>query len=135
MKNSVKNKAPLSSGVVLLQRVDDKKIQQARDLRKKMTPAEYILWQRLRSGRNHGLKFRRQQIIEGFIVDFFCHESKLVVEIDGGIHETRDQAKIDEHRRKVFAARGLREIRFANEEIFKDLDSVLDRIHTEAECQ
>jgi very-short-patch-repair endonuclease len=128
----MKKQSTLSSGVIFLQRVDDNKIRQARELRQKMTLAEHALWQRLRSGRNRGLKFRRQQIIEGFIVDFFCHESKLVIEVDGDIHETQKQKEIDKHRMKVFAARGLQEIRFRNSEVMDEIDRVVELIYQKA---
>ena len=69
----------LTSGAVKLQYVNDLKLGQARELRKKSTPAERLLWQTLRNRKCNGLKFRRQQIIEGFIVDFFCEELNLAV--------------------------------------------------------
>jgi len=90
-----------SSGVVALQYVDDNKKRQARELRKNMTAAESVLWEHLRRKSLHGFKFRRQQVIEGFVADFFCEKAKLVVEVDGGVHETEMQKKIDEHRRAV----------------------------------
>jgi hypothetical protein len=75
------------------------------------------LWARLRGKNLLGIKFRRQQIIEGFIADFYCEAAKLAIEIDGGIHSTQEQKALDEHRRKVFEARGLRELRFSNTQI------------------
>ena len=92
----------ISSGVILLQRVDKYKKRQARGLRRNMTEAEEVLWEHLRNRRLEGLKFRRQQVIEGFVVDFFCHELKLVVETDGEIHNTQEQKEIDKHRKNVF---------------------------------
>ena len=59
----------------------------ARTLRKHPTPAEDILWQRLRGSRFHGAKFRQQVPFDRFVVDFYCHAAKLVVEIDGAQHE------------------------------------------------
>ena len=118
----------LSSGVVLLQRVEEYKKRQARSLRKNMTEAERVLWKHLRNRKLDGLKFRRQQIIEGFVVDFFCHELKLVVETDGEIHDTFEQKEIDEHRKNVFKLRGLKEIRLKNSEVLNDLPSALDKI-------
>lgn len=115
----------LSSGVVHLQRINDRKLQQARILRKNMTIAEKKLWARLRRKQVLGIKFRRQQIIEGFIVDFFCNAAKLVIEIDGGIHETDEQQLKDEHRRNVFKLRGLKEIRFNNDEVLNSLNNVV----------
>lgn len=77
------------------------------------------------------MKFRRQQIIEGFIADFFCAEMNLVLEVDGLIHESKAQKKIDQHRREVFKLRGIRELRFKNYEVKKNIDDVIDRIQDE----
>ena len=118
----------MSSGVVLLQRVEEYKKRQARNLRKNMTEAERALWEQLRNRRLDGLKFRRQQIIEGFVVDFFCHELKLVVETDGEIHDTPEQKAIDEHRKNVFNSRGLREVRFKNSGVLNNMSYVLATI-------
>lgn len=118
----------ISSGVVLLQRVEEYKKRQARSLRKNMTEAERVLWEHLRNRKLDGLKFRRQQIIEGFIVDFFCHELKLVIELDGEIHDTSEQREIDEHRKKVFKLRGLKEVRFKNNNVLNNISSVLNTI-------
>lgn len=122
----------LTSGVILLQKVDKDKKRQARTLRKKMTKSETTLWEHLRNRKLNGLKFRRQQIIKGFIVDFFCHESKLVIEIDGEIHNNPEQKEIDKYRRNVFALRGLKEIRFKNEDVFCNIYSVLNKIKSYA---
>ena len=118
-----------TSGVIKLQRLSSGKLRQARDLRKNMTEAEGVLWKRLRRKSMLGVKFRRQQIIEGFIADFFCETSKLVVEVDGEIHELSDQKKKDEHRRNVFAARGLKELRFSNKRVLTDINGVLQEIN------
>jgi very-short-patch-repair endonuclease len=121
-----------TSGVIQLQRVTEYKIEQARALRKNMTLAEELLWSKVRGKRCGNLKFRRQQIIDGFIADFFCASASLVVEVDGQIHDNEEQKKIDEHRREVFNARGLREIRFRNEEVLNDIETVLERIEVES---
>jgi very-short-patch-repair endonuclease len=73
----------MTSGVILLQRVKKDKLSRARQLRLSPTPAEMKLWQHLRRNQIACVKFRRQQLIEGFIVDFFCHKAGLVIEIDG----------------------------------------------------
>ena len=118
----------LSSGVVQLQRVSDVKVDQARALRRNMTSAERILWTTLRGKKCGGLKFRRQQKIEGFITDFFCPEKNLVIEVDGSVHESEEQKKMDEHRRAVFKSRGLLEIRFSNNDVFKNINNVQEKI-------
>ena len=66
------------------QRVTKEKLQRAKELRREMTPAEKILWQGVRA-KKLGVRFRRQQVIAGFIVDFYCHKGALVVEVDGDI--------------------------------------------------
>jgi very-short-patch-repair endonuclease len=119
---------PLSSGVVCLQRVSHDKLEQARRLRRSMTPAEQVLWERLRGNRLLGLKFRRQQVIDGFIVDFFCNAARLVVEIDGTVHERPAQKELDALRRTVFEKRGLAEIRFANNDVLGETDWVVESI-------
>lgn len=118
-----------TSGVIRLQYLSEGKLRQARELRKNMTNAEDLLWQRLR--RNQlGVKFRRQQIIQGFIADFFCESAKLVVEVDGFVHDSVEHKKYDEHRRNVFEARGLREIRFKNDQVINDIDNVIKSVQS-----
>jgi very-short-patch-repair endonuclease len=68
------------------QRVTKEKLQRAKELRREMTPAEKILWQELRANKV-GVHFRRQQVIAGFIVDFYCHKASLVIEVDRDIHD------------------------------------------------
>jgi very-short-patch-repair endonuclease len=91
-----------------------------------MTPDEEILWQRLRANRLDGWHFRRQQVIDGFIVDFYCHKAGLVVELDGPIHE--GQVEYDAERDNALESRGLRVLRIKNEEVNQDLELVLGRI-------
>lgn len=70
---------------------DPVKITRAKELRRDMTPEERVLWQELRLLRQRGYAFRRQQVIAGFIVDFYCHNAALVVEVDGGIHDQQQE--------------------------------------------
>jgi len=113
-------------GIITGQRVNPKKQQRARELRRSMTPAERSLWGRLRANRLDGWHFRRQQIIAGFIVDFYCHKACLVIEVDGPIHDRR---KIqDEARTEILCTRGLKVIRFSNREVMNDLQGVLRTI-------
>ena len=114
--------------IVIGQKVDRAKVQRAKELRREMTPEEKILWQRLRANRLQDFHFRRQQIIDGFIVDFYCHAARLVIELDGPVHQQR--ADYDAERDRVLSARGLRVLRIANQEIVRDLDGVLARIVT-----
>ncbi len=125
----------LSSGVIKLQKISKGKLEQAKLLRKKMTHAETVLWERLKNKQLNGLKFRRQQIINGFIADFFCNELKLVIEVDGEIHNTKQQQQKDNLRKKVFESRGLKEIRFTNKEVVNHTLRVLDKIkNTSLSC-
>ena len=100
--------------------------ERAKKLRREMTSAEKILWKELRANKLQGLHFRRQQIIHGYFPDFYCHQHELIVELDGGIHEF--QKEYDAEREEYLIALGFRIIRFKNEEIFKDLQSVLLKI-------
>ncbi|GAB1538177.1 endonuclease domain-containing protein [Scytonema sp. NUACC21] len=109
--------------IVIGQKVNSAKLQRAKELRREMTPEEKILWQHLRGNRMNGFHFRRQQIIDGFITDFYCHAAALVVEVDGEIHE--QQVEYDTERDKILSARGLRLLRIKNEEVRQNLDNVL----------
>ncbi len=94
-----------------------------------MTRAEEILWQRLRGSRFDGAKFRRQVPFGRFVVDFYCHAAKLVVELDGKQHEWFSE--YDAARTEVLERLGVRIIRFTNAEISDDMDGVLARIRAE----
>jgi very-short-patch-repair endonuclease len=102
------------------------KIGMAKKLRQNLTYAEKIFWNCLRAKRSRGLKFRRQQVIAGFIVDFYCAKLRTVIEIDGGIH--KQQTDYDRHRDKVLEDRGLRVLRFSNEEVVRNIELVIQRI-------
>lgn len=104
----------------------------ARDLRRGMTPAEEKLWQALRGRRLNGLKFRRQHPLDRFIIDFYCVERHLAVEVDGGIHAAVGQVARDDERTVWLNAHGIRVLRVTNEEVENDLDGVLRRIVEEA---
>jgi very-short-patch-repair endonuclease len=111
--------------IVTEQRVTREKLQRARELRRDMTSAESILWRELRANKL-GVHFRRQQIISGFIVDFYCHKAGLVIEVDGDIHDLQQEE--DFRRELVLADLGLRIVRFRNDEILRDLPIVLRTI-------
>src|SRR5215207_3725346 len=96
---------PPAQAIVVGQRVAREKVERAKALRREMTPAERRLWQQLRDHRLAGLRFRRQQVVNGFIVDFYCHAAALVVEVDGSVHS--EQAEYDAERDRILAARGL----------------------------
>jgi len=98
----------------------------ARELRHTETPPEGLLWLALRNGQIGGLKFRRQHPIGPYVVDFFCHAARLVVEIDGMSHD--DKIQQDAARTKYFAAQGFRILRVTNEDVMHDLDAVTREI-------
>jgi very-short-patch-repair endonuclease len=93
-----------------------------------MTPAERILWDRVRGRQWRGLKFRRQQIMHGFVADFFCEDARLVIEVDGGIHNSVEQKELDVHRQELFRLHGVRTIRLRNEEIETDIEAALSKV-------
>lgn len=101
----------------------------ARSLRKQQTDVELLLWQKLRGRRLSGYKFRRQKPIGYYIVDFICVEKMLVVEIDGGQHNTKDGKKYDDMRTQYLQQQGYNVIRFWDNEITKEMDEVLNVIN------
>ena len=115
-----------AKNIVVGQKVSAAKVEAAKQLRRHATPEENLLWQQLRRNQLNGLHFRRQQIIAGFIVDFYCHAAGLIVELDGPVHD--QQIEYDQERDRVLAARGLRILRVKNEDIRCDLPGVLARI-------
>ena len=105
-----------------------RRITKARALRKNQTPAEKVMWERLRNRRLEGFKFRRQQIIDEKIVDFFCPEKRLVIELDGLYHENPMQQIKDAQREEYLNQCGLRVIRFTNNMVFDNLEEILEEI-------
>jgi very-short-patch-repair endonuclease len=105
----------------------------AKRLRQESTLGEEALWERLRDRRFLGLKFRRQVPIGAYVADFYCHDRKLVLEIDGGIHEEERQKAHDENRDSNLTALGYRILRLTNGEILEDLDSALETIRQRLE--
>jgi imidazole glycerol-phosphate synthase subunit HisF len=106
----------------------------AKDLRKNMTYAEKLLWNHLKKGIN-GYKFRRQHPISIYIADFYCHPLKLIIEIDGSIHNKPEIKVYDEEREGKLMQWGYIIRRFKNEEVIKSLDEVLKTIHSFAEVR
>lgn len=102
--------------------------EQANILRKNLTDAEKILWVSLRNRKLMGYKFRRQHAIGKYIVDFYCHEKLLVIELDGGVHEYPDIRERDEGRENDLMKLGLTIIRFSNEKVESNLEDVLNQI-------
>jgi len=112
------------SRIVRGQRIQPEKQAIARRMRRNMTPAEQALWQQLRNNKLDGFHFRRQQVIDGFIVDFYCHTAGLAVEVDGDAHDML----YDMDRDLILRQRGIRVIRFRNEQIFDEMERVLSAI-------
>ena len=97
----------------------------AEELRKNMTEAEKILWERLRK-KQLSVRFKAQHPIERFIADFYCHQSKLVVEVDGEIHKY--QKEYDDGREAEMEKYGIKIIRFTNDEVINDIEKVIEKI-------
>jgi very-short-patch-repair endonuclease len=112
--------------LITQQHVPDEMRQRAEFMRRNMTPVEAKLWQRLRAGRLEGFHFRRQQVIDGYIVDFYCHTAGLVVEVDGEFHVEREA--YDRERDLHLAGYGLRVLRFDNTQVEGEIEAVLAAI-------
>jgi len=97
-------------------------------LRKPQTHAEKKLWGILRNRKLEGYKFRRQHALDSFIADFYCHEARLVIEIDGENHLIREVMEYDKWREGILKSYGLAIIRFTNDQVFTDIDGVLKAI-------
>ena len=108
-------------------------VARARQLRREGTPAERILWEALRGRQLQGMRFRRQHPIETFILDFYCPQHKLVVEVDGGIHTEPTVRERDEERQRWIEAHGYEFLRFTNEEVLHELPRVLAHIAAKRE--
>jgi very-short-patch-repair endonuclease len=98
-------------------------------LRKNMTLAERVLWVKLKNRDIFKVKFRRQHPVWIFIVDFYCHEYKLVIEVDGEIHNESETKEYDLGRTAEIEKFGLKVIRFTNDQILYNIDSVVSEIH------
>ena len=105
--------------------------EKAKTLRKSETRAEKLLWNKMKSKQINGFKFRRQHPILQFIVDFYCHELKLIIEVDGKIHLKPENREYDENRTAELERFGLKFLRFTNEEVEDNIEEVLDIIERE----
>ncbi|MDR2448780.1 MAG: DUF559 domain-containing protein, partial [Prevotellaceae bacterium] len=104
-------------------------IERAKQFRREPTESEHLLWAALRN-RKTGHKIRRQYIINGFIADFYCHAARTIIEVDGGVHNTKEQREYDEYRTNVLQECGFNVIRFTNEEVLTDINGVVEKVHT-----
>src|SRR5690606_19025847 len=103
-------------------------VKEARELRSNQTPAEEILWQLVRNKKFLNLKFRRQHQIGPYIVDFYCHSKRLIIELDGAVHDSEERKKIDRKRDKYLSSLGNTVLRFKNNEILDSPQQVLTQI-------
>ena len=101
---------------------------QRKSLRKDLTIAEAFLWKQLKKSQFEGKKFRRQQSIGTYIVDFYCPEEKLVIELDGEVHNNIISSDYDDKRTEYMEANGIRVIRFENKQVFENFDMVMEAI-------
>lgn len=100
----------------------------AKQLRRNQTPAEKRLWTYLNANRLGGFRFKAQHPLHQFIADFYCHAARLVIELDGSVHDTLEQREYDENRTYMIEEFGIRVIRFRNQEVFSTINSVLEII-------
>ena len=100
----------------------------AKTLRKESIPAEKYLWKVLQNRSIAGFKFRRQHPVYHFIADFYCNKAKLILEVDGNIHDLDFIKEYDKEREDIIKELGITVMRFTNEEVLADTDNVLKRI-------
>ena len=103
-------------------------LETARLLRKSMTYSESLLWEKLKGKQLLGLRFRRQHPIDMFIVDFYCHAARLVIEVDGEIH--MDQIEYDDGREADIEKYNIKILRFTNDEVNNNIEVVLQKIES-----
>jgi very-short-patch-repair endonuclease len=126
------DKKKISPGAMIVSSsVPSELLKNARDLRKRQTPSENILWQELRNRQLNNWKFRRQHpLTEGFILDFYCAETKVALEIDGSYHQEQQQYQDDKTRSEYLAEYDIRVMRIQNDEILHNVKHVLKAIVT-----
>ena len=107
-------------------KIDPQLLEFAKNMRTNATDAEHLMWKILRARRFMDLKFRRQHVIEPYIVDFYCHEIGLGIELDGSQHGTDDAVEYDAERTKFLEALGLTVVRYWNHDVLGRTDVVLD---------
>ena len=107
-------------------KIDPQLLEFAKSMRHTATNAEHLMWQLLRAKRFMNLKFRRQHVIAPYIVDFYCHEIGLVIELDGGQHGTDDAIEYDAERTKFLEALDLMVVRYWNRDVVRRMDVVLE---------
>ena len=132
MDNKRNQNSPLGGGGNMFHGAQPIHFEFARELRKNQTASEIFLWQHLKNIQTiPKIRFRRQHPILHFIADFYCHKAKLIIEIDGGYHETPEQYYYDKSRQAELESLGLKVIRFTNEQVLGDIKNTLNKIDTE----
>ena len=106
--------------------IDPQLLEFAKTMRSNATDAENLMWQLIRAKRFMNLKFRRQHVIKPYIVDFYCHELGLVIELDGSQHSTHDAIEYDAERTKFLEALGLTVVRYWNDDVLSRTEVVLE---------
>ena len=104
--------------------------ERANSLRNNLTASEKYLWNELKNNKIKGYRFKSQHPVSRFIVDFYCHKAKLVIEIDGSIHNEQDIIERDEGRTSELEEFGLKVIRFTNEQVIGNIENVISEIKT-----
>ena len=100
----------------------------SQELRKNLTLAEKCLWARINKRQIKGYRFCRQKPLGAFIVDFYCQKAKLVIEVDGGIHLSKTVHKDDQNKDEYFKSLKLSILRFTNEDVFTNIEEVINKI-------
>ena len=126
IRKIMNSEKPPPKNIIIGQRISRQKAALAREFRRNMTQSEKSLWQLLRANRLDGWHFRRQQVIAGFIVDFYCHKAGLVVELDGEVHS--NQIDYDLERDRILSDLGIRVLRITNRAVEDNRDLVLHDI-------
>ncbi len=112
-----------------------KTVARARDLRRTMTLPEVLLWQHIRSRRLNGIRFRRQHPIGPYILDFFCEDARLAVEVDGESHSQAEAVEHDKRRTEWLNARGISVLRIPARDVLSELAAVVDHIQRQVRDQ
>ncbi len=113
-------------GITHAQIVRQEKLEAAKNMRRAPTPAEHAFWEHVRGRRYPGYRVRRQQVIHGFIADFYCDALRLVIEIDGEIHAKTREADLE--RDAILSGKGLRILRVTNEDVLERMAWVMERV-------
>jgi len=103
-------------------------INRCREMRHNMTDVEMLLWRSLRNKQFFGVRFRRQHPVGPYILDFYCHEARLAIELDGGEHAAPEQVLYDKERTRYLAEQEIHVLRFWNNEVIANKEGILERI-------